>query len=161
MQYATFILNEHVFGIPIYLVQEFSRAEQVYPIVGHDRRIAGFMNLRGRIAVVIDLKKCLGLKEYEDATWAKRPKKMIFLETQESLSEEAEKFGLQSYEEPLVLLVDQISDVITVESHDFYPPPAHVKEEFVEGVVKVNKILLTILSVNNLTADLETFTATA
>ena len=160
MQYVTFLLNELLFGIPIYLVQEFSRTVPIYPIVGHDRRIAGFINQRGKIAAVLDLKQCLGLPnpEQPDSILEKAPsfdkKKVVMLETQDGLSEEALQYGITSFEEPLVLLVDRIYEIVTVETTHFYAPPAHIKEDFVEGVVKIEDNLLTIISIAKLTEDL-------
>ena len=57
MEYATFYVAEDLFGIPIYLVQEIARKAMVYPIPGHDSRIEGLMNLRGRTTAVINLKR--------------------------------------------------------------------------------------------------------
>ncbi|MGK0291574.1 MAG: purine-binding chemotaxis protein CheW [bacterium] len=153
MEYITFNLNEQTFGIPIYVVQEFTRSLEMSKIVGHDPRIAGLVNLRGRIAVAINLKRCLGLPETEDDL-SYQKKKMIILETNNRLSEEAIESGVQSYEEPLVLIVDQILDVITVEPKNFYPPPAHIQEKFVEGVAKQGENLLSMLSIYELAKEL-------
>lgn len=158
MQYATFMLNKYMFGIPIFLVQEFSRAMPIYPVIGHDKRIAGLLNIRGKISVVIDVKRCLGLEEdeVEVALNGKqfRSKKMIMLETDDAIPSEAKKLGVVGYDEPLVLLVDRIQKVLTIETENYYPPPAHVNEHYVDGVVKHNDTLLTILSISNLTEDL-------
>jgi chemotaxis signal transduction protein len=166
MQYATFMLNELLFGIPIYVVQEFSRSSKIHPVVGHDPRIAGFVNLRGTIASAIDLKLCLGLPEFRPASAGDGPitllerqniysrKKMVVLETTAGLGEEAIEEKVESYDEPIVLLVDSIRSVVNVDVGDFHPPPAHVQEPYVEGVVKVDDILLTILSIPALTAEL-------
>lgn len=157
MQYATFMLNEYMFGIPIFLVQEFSKPLPVSSIIGHDERVAGLLNIRGKISVVIDLERCLGLKS-DDTVLTENPKnhekRMIILETQDTLTTEAKKLGVEGYSEPLVLLVDSIRKVITIETQNYYPPPAHIKEKYVDGVVKHNNVLLTILSINSLTKDL-------
>ena len=68
MDYATFYVANDLFGIPIYLVQEIARRTMVYQIPGHDPRIEGLMNLRGRTTAVINLKRCLYQSEVKPSS---------------------------------------------------------------------------------------------
>ena len=145
MEYATFYVAEDLFGIPIYLVQEIARKATVHPIPGHDSRIEGLMNLRGRTTAVINLKRCL-FKSRGETTCSQR-KKMIILETRDGLPQEALDMGLSAGEEPVVLLIDDVFKIIDGERESFYPPPAHVNETYIEGVMKSDEELICLLSI--------------
>jgi len=157
MQYVTFRLHDTSYGIPICLVQEFTRSLDISPIIGQDERIAGMVNLRGRVVIVIDLKKCLQRNSLVQSQ--KNPemqnKKMIILEAAGQLSERAKESGIQAYTEPLVLLVDQIDEVITVKAKDLHPPPGNVPSPSIEGVVKRKEGLLCLLSIHLLAKELQ------
>ena len=154
MEYATFYVGEDLFGIPIYLVQEIARKAIVYQIPGHDSRIEGLMNLRGRTTAVINLKRCL-MKSDTNAISSQR-KKMIILETQDGLPQEALDMGLSAEDEPVVLLIDDVYKIIDGERGAFYPPPAHVNETYIEGVMKSDEDLISLLSIPKLIKDLVT-----
>jgi purine-binding chemotaxis protein CheW len=152
MEYATFFVGEDLFGLPIFLVQEISRMVDIYPVPGHDPRIEGIVNLRGRTAVVINLSKCLyGQKKVE--TTHNRPK-LIILETTEWINEEYRALAHQAFEEPIVLMVDDVYKIIDDEKKDFYDPPAHVHEKYVDGVMKNENTLITLISLKKLVEDL-------
>lgn len=155
MEYATFYVAEDLFGIPIYLVQEIARKAMVYPIPGHDSRIEGLMNLRGRTTPVINLKRCLFKSRVKPAN--SHRKKMIILETQDGLPKEALNMGLSAGDEPIVLLIDDVFKIIDGERESFYPPPAHVNETYIEGIMKSDENLISLLSIPELIKDLVTF----
>ena len=155
MEYATFYVAEDLFGIPIYLVQEIARKTMVYPIPGHDSRIEGLMNLRGRTTAVINLKRCLFKSEVK--TSIRHRTKMIILETQDGLPQEALDMGLSAGDEPIVLLIDDVYKIIDGERESFYPPPAHVNETYIEGIMKSDEDLISLLSIPKLITDLVTY----
>ncbi len=154
MEYATFYVAEDLFGIPIYLVQEIARKTMVYPIPGHDVRIEGLMNLRGRTTAVINLKRCLFKADEKSDPDLMR--KMIILETQDGLPQEALEMGMSAGDEPVVLLVDDVFKIIDGERESFYPPPANVNETYIEGVMKSDDNLISLLSIPKLITDLVT-----
>ncbi len=156
MKYATFYIADDLFGIPIYLVQEISRQAAVDPIPGNDSRIEGLMNLRGRTTAVINLKRCLFKSGVKAAPTGQR-KKMIILETQDGLPQEALDLGLNAGDEPVVLLIDDVFKIIDGELESFYPPPAHVNETYIEGVMKSGEDLISLLSIPKLILDLVTY----
>lgn len=150
MKYASFYLGKNLFGLPISLIQELSRAEPVFPIAGHDKRIEGLMNLRGKVATVLNLRRCLKVSD-EGFDGKSR---MVVLATEETLSKEAKKAGLRGVKEPVVLLVDKIHNILTPESEEFYPTPVHLKSAYVVGIIKVEESLLTILSIPKLMKEI-------
>lgn len=152
VKYATFYAGEHLFGIPIYLVQEISRPVPIFPVPGHDTRIEGLVNLRGRTSVAINLHQCLygspsrgmqGLRE-----------KLIILETTEGLPEEAVDLGIEAYEEPLILVVDDMYKITAGETEQYFSTPAHVNDLYVDGVMKIEDHLVTLISIPRLIEDI-------
>jgi chemotaxis signal transduction protein len=152
MEYATFFIHDDLFGIPLFLVQEISRIADIYPIPGHDPRIKGVVNLRGRTAVVLNLSACLYSHDTSQSH-AERPK-LIILETKDWIGEKFKALAEQAFEEQIVLMVDDVYKIIDDEKQDFFEPPAHVHEKYVEGVMKNGNTLITLLSIKKLLEDL-------
>lgn len=150
MEYASFLVDGNLFGIPVVLVQEISKPLDLFPVPGHDPRVAGLVNLRGRTAVALDLRMFLS----PSALGNDGRRKFIVLETTEALPEEVRKLGLESHHEPLVLVVDEVHGILDGEKLEFHPPPAHVRDEFVDGVMKVGDQLMTMISVPSLVGAL-------
>jgi purine-binding chemotaxis protein CheW len=152
MDYATFFIGDDLFGIPVFLVQEISRVPQIHPIPGHDKRIEGLINLRGRTSVVVNVERCI-YKNLIDTSSPRRPK-LLILETDDTLSEEAKKAGLSTFSETVILLVNDVYKIMQDERQEFHPPPAHVHEEYIEGVMKVNDELITLINIPRLMQSL-------
>lgn len=150
MEYASFLVDGNLFGIPVVLVQEISKPLDLFPVPGHDPRVAGLVNLRGRTAVALDLRMFLSPGASRD----EGRRKFIVLETTEALPPEVRRLGLESHHEPLVLVVDEVQGILDGEKLEFHPPPAHVRDEFVDGVMKVGDQLMTMISVPSLVGDL-------
>ena len=152
MKYAFFYIGDHLFGIPIFLVQEISRPTAIHPIPGHDNRIEGLVNLRGRTAVVINMHQCIYGTTSPGGKGLRR--KLIILETSDGLPPEAIELGIQAYEEPLVLIVDDMYKISSGEKEQYFPPPAHVNELYVDGIMKLEDRLMTLISVPRLIEDI-------
>jgi purine-binding chemotaxis protein CheW len=149
VKYATFFIAGHLFGIPIYLVQEIARPLPLHPIAGHDPRIAGLINLRGRTAVALDMQHCI-CAQPPDPTLPPQRTKHIILETTDGLPQEALAMGLRCFEEPLVLVVDEMYKITAGEKEQYFTTPAHVNELYVDGVMKLEQRLLTLISIPRL-----------
>ena len=152
MKYATFYAGDFLYGISIYLVQEISRPTAIYPIPGHDSRIAGLVNLRGRTAVAVNLHQCIYGYPSKGGKGLRR--KLIVLETADGLPQEAVDMGIVAYEEPVVLVVDDMYKITSGEKEQFYSTPAHVSEKYVEGVMKLENRLITLISIPRLIEDI-------
>lgn len=152
MEYAAFFVGEHLFGFPVVLVQEIGKPVEVFPVPGHDPRVSGLVNLRGRTAVALDLRRSLLGPEHGYA--AKDRRKFIVLETTDALPGHAREMGLDTHREPVVLIVDEVQGILDGQKLEFHPPPAHVAERHVEGVMKVGDRLMTLISIPKLVEDL-------
>lgn len=60
-QYCSFHLGDRFYGLPIVGIQEILRRLEVTPVPTAPAYVVGLINLRGRIAMVVDLRRRLGL----------------------------------------------------------------------------------------------------
>lgn len=151
MQISTFRIDDEYFGIPTLLVEELFRPMPLTRVPSADSRIEGVVNIRGTTAVVISMRRCLGRPDLNGTAMGE----MILLETASGLVDEARQLGLCTFEEPVVLSVDESTQIHHLPISENYPPPAHITQPFVEGVARVGDIYITIISVRKLIADLQ------
>ena len=150
MQISTFKIDGETFGVPTLLVEELFRPMPVTWVPGADPRIEGMANIRGRTAVVINMRKCLGLPEAAPQTF----NEMILFETSSGLVEEARELGLRAFDEPVVLRVDETSGIVSIVRDDIHPAPAHVSQEFVDGVAELEGLYVTLVSIHRLVQEI-------
>jgi purine-binding chemotaxis protein CheW len=103
----TFMLGDAAFGITASYVQEVARVGDITPVHHAGAEVVGIRNLRGRIVTVIDLCTLLGLGSINSG-----PENRILI--------------VESMGEPVGLLVDCISDTISVNPGQIQPPPSSV-----------------------------------
>lgn len=108
MLVSTFFLGDAAFGIDTEQVQEVVRVGDITAVHHAPRYVLGVMNLRGRIATVIDL----GIKLDLDRTELGSDTRIFIVEW------EGEQVGL---------LVDRVADATAVDRADLKPPPANVR----------------------------------
>lgn len=131
LQFATFFLNQEMFGINILQVQEILLPQDITPVPLATDHIMGLISLRGQIVTVIDLKKRLGIPKTEKTNNAYQ----IVVRT---------PLTLASFQ------VDGVGDVVEVESEDFEPPPESVNAvagRFLEGIFPMEKNIVSLLNV--------------
>ncbi len=131
-QFATFSADGLFFGLDVAQVQEVVKAQEMTPVPLSDHTITGLINLRGQIITALDLRKCLGLSERQLA----KPPMNVIVKIEEELN---------SY------LVDEIGDVLTIESSSLKPPPPTLPTQIKSVVTKVcqlNDKLLLVLDPN-------------
>lgn len=129
-QCATFVVHDLFLGVDVLKVQEVLRYQQMTAVPRSDGVIEGLINLRGQIVTAFDMRRRLGLPgRPEDRT----PMNVVVRADDGAVS----------------LLVDEIGDVIEVDSDDFEPPPETISRdarEVIEGVYKLSDRLLLVLS---------------
>ena len=150
MQIATFHVDDELFAVPVLLIEEFFRPVHVTPVPLTDRRIAGLINLRGKSRTVLDMRSCLG----KPADRTGLTGKMIMMETQERLTPEATELGLSAFAEPIVLQVDQIDRILTLDPRELQPPPAHLSQRFLDGVTRYDDRYITLVNFADLIEDI-------
>jgi purine-binding chemotaxis protein CheW len=101
---CTFRVDSMHFGLDVRKVQEVLREQPITEVPLAHKVIAGVMNLRGEIVVVVDLRELLGLPPR--AEQARRFNVLVRTETG-----------------PVSMLVDSVGDVIDVTAESFELPP--------------------------------------
>ncbi|MFZ5861418.1 MAG: chemotaxis protein CheW [Nitrospirota bacterium] len=130
LQYATFVLDRHVLGVPVLEVQEVLTAQEMTRVPLSSPVVSGLINLRGQIVMALDLRTRLGFPALPDGSASMN-------------------LVVQTAGGRVSLLVDKIGDVIEVPPDLFTPPPETVDErlrEVIDGVYKLKDCLLLALN---------------
>jgi purine-binding chemotaxis protein CheW len=130
-QFCTFFLRDFMFGVEVQMIQEVIRFQPMTPVPLAPDAVHGLINLRGQIVTAIDLRARLGLP----------PRGGDVLPT---------NVIVRTADGAVSLLVDEIGDVVDVDSDLYERPPETLDRaacELVTGVYKLEGRLLLILDV--------------
>ena len=128
-QYATFYVNDFLFGVEVLGVQEVLKYQQMTAMPLAPKEISGLINLRGQIITAIDLRRRLGMPDLED-------------------SKSSMNMVVRTGGEVVSFQVDKIGDVLDISSEQFEEVPNTVSEAtraMVLGVYKLENKLLMVL----------------
>lgn len=125
-QFVTFKVGHRLLGLAIGQVREINRVLEIVPVHRTADYVRGVMNLRGQVVVVLDLGVRLGL----GPTVITPASRKVLLKQEE-----------------VALLVDEVGDVVEVESQAVDSPPANLQGIAGEFIVKVAKLPEGILAV--------------
>lgn len=129
-QYATFFVDSMFFGVDVLKVQEVLRSQEMTHVPLAPKVIRGLINLRGQIVTAIDMRHRLALPPRSGEA---QPMNVV----------------VRSDEGAVSLLVDEIGDVIEVETSRFEAPPINMppaQRHLVEGLYKLDGRLLLVLN---------------
>lgn len=135
-QWATFKVNNELYGIDVMQVKEVLRYSDITPVPGADRYILGIINLRGNVATVIDTRRLFNMPDVkvDDDT------RIIMVEYNE--------------QEVIGLVVDSVDEVINIPQNDTERAPSVNNDEtsrrFVQGVCYYNNILIILLDIGKM-----------
>jgi purine-binding chemotaxis protein CheW len=138
-QYSTFDVAGSYFGIDVLQVQEVLRCQEMTPVPLAPPVIEGLINLRGQIVTALDMRRRLGLPPRDRG-------------------ETAMNVVVRTEEGAVSLLVDEIGDVVEVDSMSFERPPENLDpaiSELVRGIHKLKGRLLLVLDIGQ-TLNLDT-----
>lgn len=147
--FTTFRLNEQLFGIEILYVREINKQLDITPVQHAPEYIRGLINLRGQIVTVLDINKRLNGQLTEITPLSCN----VILRTDAEMApirQMQKRDDLISVADSVGLLIDDIDEIVSVDPEDIEMPPPNISERFgryLEGVIKLEKELLTILSV--------------
>jgi purine-binding chemotaxis protein CheW len=128
-QYSTFDVAGLYFGIDVLQVQEVLRRQDMTPVPLAPAVIEGLINLRGQIVTALDMRRRLGLAPRDAGQTAMN----VVVRTEEGA---------------VSLLVDEIGDVVEVDSASFERPPENLDpaiRDLVRGIHKLKDRLLLVL----------------
>ncbi|MFC1516447.1 chemotaxis protein CheW [Thermodesulfobacteriota bacterium] len=141
-QFSTFRIFDRLYGVDILDVKEINREIDITPIFHAPKEVKGYVNIRGKIYLLLDLRLILGFetKAVDDAN------RIVLFKP-----ETGDSFGV---------LVDKIDDIVTIDEKQIEnrrkkdrEVPDGVERRSVdigEGVCRLEDELLVILNARNL-----------
>ena len=130
-QYLTFTLDQEEYGIDILKVQEIKGYTKVTPLPNTPPYVKGVMNLRGTVVPVVDLRSKFSMGETSE--------------------EGAAVVIVVMVEEKVVgLLVDAVSDVLSIPNESIQPAPELTRglnTNFISGIGQCGDRLVTLLEI--------------
>jgi len=147
-QYLSFIMDAEEYAVGILSVREIRGWEPVTPIPNSPEYVKGFINLRGSVVPIIDLRQRFNLevKEFTDIT-------VVIILNIDKTNEGKELVGI---------VVDAVSEVYDIKSDNIKPPPklgGHISAQYIKGIAKIggkNIILTDVMSLIDADELLET-----
>lgn len=133
-QLVVFTLGQEEYGVDILQVQEIKRLTEVTRVPNAPVFVEGVINLRGNVIPVIDLHKRFGLGAFQPTQESR-----IIIVTVRDIT--------------LGIMVDSVSEVITLEEAAITPPPplvAGIEASFVQGIGKLGDRLLILLNMDRI-----------
>ncbi len=131
-QFCTFLLDRSTFGVEVDNVQEVIREQDMTPVPLAPDVIRGLINLRGQIVTAIDLRRRLGRPPFPAGA---KPMNVV----------------VRCDDGAVSLLVDEIGDVVEVESSSLERPPENLEGEsrrLIRGVIQRENNLLLVLDID-------------
>ena len=143
LQLIIFRLAEEEFAVPIGEVREIIRSVPVTPVPGPGEFVRGMINVRGEIAVVVDLKRRFALSGVEAG-----PKHFVITAQGRNL---------------FAFLVDEVTEILRISPEDLKPSPeiaTEVDQSFLKGFVVREARLIALLDIAKVLSE-EALAATA
>jgi purine-binding chemotaxis protein CheW len=128
-QYATFEVDDQLFGVPVAIVQEVLSFNEYTPVPLAPKAVGGLFNLRGQVIAAVDLRVQLGLPPRD-------------------LDGPAMNVIVRTEDESVSLLVDRIGEVVDLHEDAFEPPPDTLHgplRELINGAFKLDGRLMLAL----------------
>lgn len=136
----TFALAEEDYGVSILKVKEIIGMMDITPVPKTPEFIKGVINLRGKIIPIMDLRIKFGMpqQEYDERTC------IIVVEIE-----------LKGVQKLMGVVVDMVSEVVTVSQNQIEPPPDYGKNmehNFILGIGKIKDRVVIILDIEEVSS---------
>jgi purine-binding chemotaxis protein CheW len=132
-QYSTFLVENRLYGIDVTKVQEVVRPMALTPIPLAQKYIHGLVNLRGQVVTAVSLHDLFGLP-------GRKPTELMNV--------------ICKFDGALIsLMVDEIGDVVEVDTKHFDRAPNNISEstrKFMTKIYLVGNQLLSVLDVDKI-----------
>jgi purine-binding chemotaxis protein CheW len=133
-QFLTFTLGEETYGIDVLSVQEIRSCSALTPVASPLPYVKGLLNLRGDLTPILCLRSRFGMVRLPYTPFTV----IIIVRTSMRL---------------VGMLVDAVSDVVTVPLADIQPPPecnGPAERQFIDGMAMVSEKLVVLVNVDRL-----------
>jgi len=147
LQMCTFRMANRLFGVDILDVKEVNENTNVTPIYHAPPDICGYINIRGQILLVVNLRETFGFDQGHKVGTGGAGKVVVFK---------------HSVDEPFGILVDEVCDVVSVDQNRIVDRRANeiasdavkefrrAKEGIVMGVCPLERELLLVLNARHI-----------
>ena len=136
--YLTFDLASEGYGLEIRHVTEIIGIQQITAVPDLPEHVIGVLNLRGKVIPIIDVRRRFGLphRDHDERTC------IVVVNVNENL---------------VGLVVDKVSEVITIPANEIEPPPVTRKNgrHYIAGMGKLNEQVKILLDIEVLLEDEE------
>jgi purine-binding chemotaxis protein CheW len=143
LKFLRFELAEEYYGLDILKIMEINGMMEITSVPQTPKFLKGLINLRGKVIPVIDLRLKFGLPEQENTERTS----IIVIE-----------FKTVYGSTQMGILVDCVSEVLTINEADIDPPPdfgSRLKNEYIKGMAKTKNQVLIILDIDLILTDEE------
>lgn len=133
-EFISFCIGEQEYCVDIMAIREIRGWTPATVLPNSPNYVQGVINLRGSVLPIVDLAKRLEIKETEPT------ERHVIIITQ---------IG----EQIVGLLVDSVSDILTVQSDIIQPTPdvaSEVANAFIGGVIALDDRMISVLSLENI-----------
>ena len=134
IQVACLRMGEGLYAVDIMRIKEIIRLPKLAPLPRALPFVEGVINLRGQVIPVVDLRKRFGLPPLDDR-------------------EGSRLLILSVAGQPLGLIVDEVTEMITVPLRELKPPPRGVRmvgREYMVGLCLVQEVPVMLLNIDAL-----------
>jgi len=131
-EYVTVTIGDHLFGLPIFRVQDVFVPDRLTRVPLAPPEVAGILNLRGRVVTAIDMRSRLDL--------GSRPKDAAVM-----------AIGIETKGESYGLLVDAVGEVMALRNSACEAKPANLDPRLsrvAAGVYRLEGQLMVVLDVD-------------
>jgi purine-binding chemotaxis protein CheW len=134
-KYLTFAIDKEIYGIDICYIREIISLKKIDSLPDCPEYLKGIINLRGNIVPVLDMRLRLKLESiiYTDRTC------IVITKVHDVM---------------IGLIVDGVSEVVTIEESMIVPPPQVSKYRFISGIGKIESSVRLLLDCNQLFSDI-------
>jgi purine-binding chemotaxis protein CheW len=141
LKFLSFDLAGESYGLDILKIREINGLLEITAVPQTPRFMKGLINLRGKVIPVIDLRLKFGLPEEE---YTERTSIIVI------------EFLTIHGPTQMGIVVDRVSEVITINEADIDPAPdfgSQVKSEYIKGMAKKKNLVLIILDIDLILTD--------
>jgi purine-binding chemotaxis protein CheW len=135
-QFITFTLDAEEYGVDIMMVREIKGWTATTALPKAPPHVRGVINLRGVIVPILDLRARFGM-----GTTTPTPTHVVIIVHIDNRTSG--------------LLVDAVSDIISIDQHDVRPVPEMglaIEDQYLDGLVAVGERMVTLVSLGRLLA---------
>lgn len=128
-RFLTFFIDDAIYGIELYYIADIANIQPITPVPGLPYYYKGIINLRGKVAPVIDVRLKFGQEErpYDARTC------ILVVEISDM---------------QVGLVVDRVAEVVTIDSENRNPPPdlgMRNEEHYLSSIANIGgKVILAI-----------------